>query len=75
MGPEGGCLIMFSNRIDKPKAYEIMPLGVLSCLEGRWNMVDFCLLSVYRPPEENDKISLRSLTTHLLGSDMSYSSN
>jgi hypothetical protein len=66
----GGCMIMYSNRIGKPKAYEIMPLGVLSCLEGRWNNLDFCFLSIYRPHEENDKVSLRSLTTHLLCTDM-----
>jgi hypothetical protein len=61
---------MYSNRIEKPKAYEIMPLGVLSCLEGRWKNLDFSFLSVYRPPEGNDKTSLRALTTQQLGVDM-----
>ena len=59
----GGFLIMHSNRISKSKIKEIMPLGVLSSLEGSWNNQDFCLLSVYRPPEENDKVSLLSLAS------------
>jgi hypothetical protein len=37
----GGNLIMFSNRISKPKIKHILPLGVLSCLEGSWNKTDF----------------------------------
>ena len=47
-----------------------MPLGVLTSLEGRWQSQDFCLLSVYRPPEGNDKVSLRSLVDDELGTDM-----
>jgi hypothetical protein len=31
----GGCIIMYSNRIKKPKVKKILPLGILSSLQGR----------------------------------------
>jgi hypothetical protein len=66
----GGNLIMYSNRISKPRVNHLLPLGILSSLEGRWKKQDFCFLSTYRPPEDGSETSLRALTSDAIGSDM-----
>ncbi len=64
------CCVMYSNRITKPKVEHILPLGVLTSLEGRWHLQDFTLLSVYRPPEDGGEISLRSVVSSSLDGDL-----
>ena len=66
----GGNLIMCSNKITKPKIKHLMPLGVLSSLDGKWKNQDFSFLSVYRPPLDGTDTSLRALTTKALDCDM-----
>jgi hypothetical protein len=66
----GGNLIMHSNRISKPKISHLLPLGILSSIDGKWKKQDFCLLSIYRPPEDGGDTSLRALASDAIGSDM-----
>ena len=66
----GGNLMMFSNKIIKPKIKHLMPLGVLSSLDGKWKNHDFSFLSVYRPPLDGTDTSLRALTSNALKCDM-----
>jgi hypothetical protein len=66
----GGNLIMFSNKVWRPKIEHLMPLGVLSSFDGRWNDQDFSFLSIYRPPIDGTDTSLRALVNNELGSDM-----
>ncbi len=66
----GGNLIMYSNRVCRPKIKHLMPLGTLSSLDGRWKDQDFSFLSVYRPPLEGTDTSLRALVNTDLGTDM-----
>ena len=66
----GGNLIMHSNKITRPKITHLMPLGVLSSLDGKWKSQDFSFLSIYRPPIEGSDTSVRSLVTSALHSDM-----
>ena len=66
----GGSLVMYSNRITKPKVDHIIPLGVLTSLEGRWHHQDFTLLSIYRPPEDGGDISLRNVVSSSIDCDL-----
>ena len=66
----GGNLIMYSNKITRPKFKHLMPLGVFSSLDGRWKDQDFSFLLVYRPPTDGTETSLRALVTSKIGKDM-----
>ena len=66
----GGDLIIYSNRIDRPRVSHVIPFGVLSLLSCKWGHNDVNLLSVYRPPISELPGSLRVLTTEKINGDL-----